>query len=692
MPNQELQKIIDSLKTKQFREGEAKGLLSAIQEEQTKALQPVLEQMAKEMGEKMTKAMIEQWAEAIKSIKVEVPEIQAPSVEVPPIDTRSIENAIMQSISKLRISSPAVNVPPISIPEIIFPNEMQTRGWAEMMLNGKPVGLDNALPVTLRDKDGRPVDFSRLGGAAVAGGRGDFFTIAGFSASALADYQNADGRLRVSVETGGSGLTDSELRASAVPVAQVSGAGWSVSVVDIFASTGANVINPDGRIKVELPSGASGLTDTELRAAHLDVQQVSGSTDSVNIVQTVTLDVKQLSGSIDSVYVSGVAASFFSDIQNPDGRVKVELPSGSSGLTDAELRASHLDVQQLSGAVDSVFVTGFGASVGASLLNGDGTSLDPRDRNWSITESLNVNQVSGAMWSVAVEAQDVTLDVKQVSGSADSVVVNDFLVTVPVYQVSGAAFSVNNVGPIANGDEATALRVVHAGNATASVNVVGPINQGDAATALRVVVAGNSDASVVVNSGTLTGITNTIDVRQVSGAGWSVVVTGSTGTTAVTGTVAPDSADDGAPPVKTGGVARTANPTAVGAGDMVSFTADDLGRQLMRPVQVRDLIKTAYVSITNGTETTLLAGVAGAFLDCIMITASNNSDAAVSVDIRNVTAGNVIHTLRIPANSTAGWAPSVPWPQDATGNNWTVDGPDETGRTLTFSALFSQEV
>jgi len=98
------------------------------------------------------------------------------------------------------------------------------------------------------------------------------------------------------------------------------------------------------------------------------------------------------------------------------------------------------------------------------------------------------------------------------------------------------------------------------------------------------------------------------------------------------------------------------------------------------------------VSVTNGTETTLLAASAGSYHDLIMLVGSNNSDAAVSVDIRAVTGGNIINTLRIPANGTAGFTPHVPWPQDATGNNWTVDGPDETGRTMTFSALFSREV
>ena len=74
------------------------------------------------------------------------------------------------------------------------------------------------------------------------------------------------------------------------------------------------------------------------------------------------------------------------------------------------------------------------------------------------------------------------------------------------------------------------------------------------------------------------------------------------------------------------------------------------------------------------------------------VAVSVGSDAAVSVDIRAVTAGSILHTLRIPANGTAGWSLTVPWPQDATGNNWTVDGPDETGRTITVSALFSKEV
>jgi hypothetical protein len=199
----------------------------------------------------------------------------------------------------------------------------------------------------------------------------------------------------------------------------------------------------------------------------------------------------------------------------------------------------------------------------------------------------------------------------------------------------------------------------------------------------------------------VTGITNTVATANVDSTGVqysgsnpmpTYLVAGSGNSTISVGDLPSGTADTGSAPVKVGGIARTTNPTAEADGDRISFTGDDLGRQVIRPIQVRDLTLTAYVSVTSGTETTLRAAVAGAKLDLIFLKGSNNSDAAVSVDIRAVTGGNIVDTLRIPANGTAGYTLPVPWPQDETGNNWTVDGPDETGRTLTFSALFSQEV
>lgn len=289
---------------------------------------------------------------------------------------------------------------------------------------------------------------------------------------------------------------------------------------------------------------------------------------------------------------------------------------------------------------------------------------------------------------------------------------------------SGIAYSGTNPipvtipTPIAQGDSASALRIIQAGDSVSSVVVnsgtittvttltgitnsiaavildrdgnpqtQNSIAQGDAAAALRVIVAGNSDASVVVNSGTittvttLTGVTNTVNVRLDT----------------------PDGIISAANPMQVnlaaGGLdstfvfqARTTNPTAVADGADVRPKGDKLGRLLTRNMQVRDLIRTAYVTLSTGTEATLITAAAGTFYDCIWMAFANTSTAAVQIDIRAVTAGNIVHTAYVPANSTVGWAPAVPWPQDATGNNWTVDMGDFTNSNVLITALFSQEI
>ena len=63
------------------------------------------------------------------------------------------------------------------------------------------------------------------------------------------------------------------------------------------------------------------------------------------------------------------------------------------------------------------------------------------------------------------------------------------------------------------------------------------------------------------------------------------------------------------------GVARQTNPAAVADAAVVTASFDDLGRQVITPYQVRDLVSTAFVALANGTETTLLAaGGAGGYL------------------------------------------------------------------------------
>lgn len=297
----------------------------------------------------------------------------------------------------------------------------------------------------------------------------------------------------------------------------------------------AELTNPDGRLKVELPTGGSSLTDTELRAAHLDVQQVSGATDSVYVI-----------GAFGSTAVTGII--------NADNRLRVSLETGGSGLTDSELRASSVPVEQVSGSTWSTYVTGSTGTIATYSVNTDGTYRD----------------------------------------------------TTPI---SG-----------------------------------------------------------------------------------SVSVTGSITSTVVTGVTVADAADDGSAPIKRGGIARITNPAAVADGDIVSASCDDIGRTLIRPVQVRDLLTTATATLTTGTETTLLVSAASTFNDLIYVMGANSSDAAATVDIRSGTANSVLMTLQIPANGTAGVALPVPFPQETAAATWTADMNDITGTTVYVSALFSKEV
>lgn len=610
-------------------------------------------------------------AQLMRGMKLDVqPNVTVtPQINIPPIQVP--EAKVTVTMPEIKIPEPkvTVNVPPIKVPDIMMPDQMEIRGWIGLMGYDKGL-LSNPLPVQIRDARGNPVDFSNMGGGAVAVGQGGgvhIVKISGFGDSAFGNILTPDGRLRVATDSSASaGLTDAELRAAHLDVQQVSGSTDSVNIVSsvtldvrqvsgsinsVFitgaaASVYAEIMNPDGRVKVELPTGSTGLTDAELRASRLDVIQVSGSNWSVS--------------------VTDIFGSTAANIVNPDGRLKVELPTGSSGLTDAELRASRLDVIQVSGSNWSVSVSDIFGSTAANVINPDGrikVELPSGASGLTDTElrasAVPVAQVSGASWSVAVSGYSSS--VFATPATPDGVPYNSDNpqpVTIPstlrIDQLSGAVFSVNNVGPVGQGDEASALRVVHAGNSalSASASIVSPIAQGDEATAIRVVQAGNSISSVSV--------TNTVTITGALSSSASVLT-------------------------------RQTNPAAV-AADFVPLAADDLGRQLVRPIQVRDLIKTAYATATNGTETTLLAGTASAFNDLIYLMGANNSDAAVSVDIRCCTGGPVVTTLQIPAYGTVGFTLPVPIPQYEVACAWTFDGPDETGRTIAITALFSQEV
>lgn len=363
----------------------------------------------------------------------------------------------------------------------------------------------------------------------------------------------------------------------------------------------------------------------------------------------------------------------------------------------------------------SATVTFPSTSIAAALVDSSGVQYSgsnplPVAGSFSLSAAIGPGDAATAMRVVIAGNSDASVSVTSQSafpvnqgdvatalrvvlaGNADaSVVVNSGTLTsitntLTVQQLSGAADSVSIVSqtafPIAQGDSATALRVVLAGNADSSVvinGITGPIGTGDAASALRVVIAGNSDSSVSITAQSVFALNQgdtdarTLRVVQAGDSASSVMITGQNDSMLTY-------------------MARTTNPTAKSDGADVRPITDKLGRPIARPIQVRDLIATAYATLSNGTETTILAAGAATFLDLIWIGFVNTSTAAVQVDIRAGTAGNIVNSVIVPAQSTAGWAPAVPWPQDATGNTWTADMGDFTNSNVLINALFSKEI
>ena len=135
---------------------------------------------------------------------------------------------------------------------------------------------------------------------------------------------------------------------------------------------------------------------------------------------------------------------------------------------------------------------------------------------------------------------------------------------------------------------------------------------------------------------------------------------------------------------------RTTLPEGVLNGGSSAPLADKYGRQVMLPYTVRELITTAQASVTTGTPTTLIAGIAGTKLDLVFISLQNSSDAAITVTLKDD--GTTIRTFTVPVATTNGGVITydlpIPWPQGTSGGTWNVDGPDVTGTTVTVDALF----
>lgn len=142
---------------------------------------------------------------------------------------------------------------------------------------------------------------------------------------------------------------------------------------------------------------------------------------------------------------------------------------------------------------------------------------------------------------------------------------------------------------------------------------------------------------------------------------------------AVVGNQPHDGADAGYP-IKIGGKARTTNPSAVADGDRVDGTFDDIGRQVVVPFGVRDLVGHQHTQIaSSSSETTIVtAGAAGVFHDLISLILTNQTATAVNVTIKDATTGTTRMIIALAASGGAVLTFPAPVNQASAAANWTA--------------------
>ena len=175
---------------------------------------------------------------------------------------------------------------------------------------------------------------------------------------------------------------------------------------------------------------------------------------------------------------------------------------------------------------------------------------------------------------------------------------------------------------------------------------------------------------------------DSIDIASITG------VTMSNAAMQVTGDEAHDAADAGNP-IKIGGKALTAQPTAVAANDRVNAMFDIYGRQVSIAA-LREMKGSQITTITASTsETTVVTADATYKLDVYGVIVTNTSATATEVHFKDDTAGTTRFTISVPANDMRGFMLPMDAAhlQGAANDNWTATAVDSIS-SLIITVLF----
>lgn len=297
---------------------------------------------------------------------------------------------------------------------------------------------------------------------------------------------------------------------------------------------------------------------------------------------------------------------------------------------------------------------------------GGGTQYTEGDTDASITGTAML--MEGAANTLVVAQGNATDGLLVNLGSNNDVVISDGGNTITVDGTVAIGTGSAQIGHL-EANQSVNVTQVSGLNIDLGIGTTGTGTQ-------RVILALDSVLSSISNVVQVGDNSTTLSIDD--GAG-SITVDGTvniSGTVTVSGmamgNVDHDDFDSGYP-VKIGGRAITSNPTAVAHGDRVNFTADDLGRQVVIPGQIRDLIVHQHTQISNSTsETTILTQAASTFHDLVQLVITNQTATAVNVTIKDSTGGTTRMVIALAASGGAVLNFARPVPQATINGNWTA--------------------
>ena len=169
-----------------------------------------------------------------------------------------------------------------------------------------------------------------------------------------------------------------------------------------------------------------------------------------------------------------------------------------------------------------------------------------------------------------------------------------------------------------------------------------------------------------------------IHIAGMSRSAFNMTTLASTATVTAAGANADDSATL-ASPVVVGGRTINASPTASANNDTGNLTMDLRRRLLMYGPNPREIADVNIATVTNTTETTLIAAVASISHDITFLMLSNDGATLTRCDIRDSTGGTIRFAPVVPIGGTV-VVPigSQPAKQSGTNANWTIQASAST--------------